>query len=132
MSAPTKLWAVATGEYSDYRVMGLFATEDLAKAFREREDRVDSGLYVTPFIQEFWLHDELPAPYASYSAIWYRGEDRKPFETHEREGGGFPPIEEVTDNGWNLRAEGFRSAAAARKAIQDKLAQLKAEAAGIA
>ncbi len=69
----TTIYAVSSGEYSDYSVLALFSTRELA------QDYVDTILagknYDTPRIEEYELDPEVPSLRAGLSA-WLIGMDR--------------------------------------------------------
>lgn len=47
------VWVATEGDYSDYHILGIFATEEAAKAAVERPDR--KSYYSTPSIEEWPL-----------------------------------------------------------------------------
>jgi hypothetical protein len=69
----TTIYAVSSGDYSDYSVLALFSTQELA------QDYVDTILagksYDTPRIEEYELDPEVPSLRAGLSA-WLIGMDR--------------------------------------------------------
>lgn len=58
------VWAVSSGEYSDYSVSLLFTTEELAEQHAERMNGQEG--YRGHFVEEFQLWDETPPTYTVY------------------------------------------------------------------
>lgn len=55
----SKMWAVSSGEYSDYGVICLCATEELANRIVEQ---IGHDGYGAPFVEEFDIATTLPTP----------------------------------------------------------------------
>jgi hypothetical protein len=67
MSEPTKIYAVTTGSYSDYRVKALFTSKKLAKAAAEATAADTESWYGDASVETFHIYDEVPEK----ATAWY-------------------------------------------------------------
>lgn len=132
------IYLVTSGEYSDYSVFAAFATRELADAFCEREKPYRR--YDEYRVEEYAMLDTLPDAWTTHHAdailrddgtvdsvrFWdgdrsVHPEDPYEFRKHDAARGGE-----------YLRVNYYRSEDAARKALYDLAARIKAERAGVA
>lgn len=130
------VWAVTKGEYSEYHVVALYATEDLAKPVAE---------FVGGEVEEW---DVVTAPETLWVSVGmraYKTQDgwiNEGKEEFRRQRAG--PVERVSVSAqpsfmWNeagdyVQYQGFWATGTAdecRKALQDRVAKAKAEEAGL-
>jgi hypothetical protein len=69
MSEPQKIYAVTEGDYSDYRVLALFTSEELAKQHTEEADLPGDFCPEEKKIEEFYLYDRPPEMKTVYHRI---------------------------------------------------------------
>lgn len=62
MSNPKKVWAVSTGEYSDYRVLCVAPTKKAAEAIAEGYNEAEASVYSRAEVQEMLYLTEPAQP----------------------------------------------------------------------
>jgi|SRR5215467_1741803 len=131
----SKVWAVASGEYSDYRVHGVFVTEEDAQAAIALG--YGAGNYEKAFTEEMWLYEagEKPEVHDRWIVSQRIGADGSPGEMSvrcERTAHDPTPLDEVEahDYGHQFVASGFNREAAI-KSVSDRIAKKRAEILGL-
>jgi hypothetical protein len=84
MSEPTRIYAVTTGSYSDYRVRSLFTSKKLAKTAAEATGKEDDSWYSDAEVEEFYLYDHVPEPVTEFyyqAELW---DDGRVTNEHQR------------------------------------------------
>lgn len=127
------LYAVTSGDYSDYRVHLMTESHELALQCVEKLTRTDKYSYANTYdIQEMPLVESLN-DMKRRTEYWVTIDDNGNEKHSGVELKYLWEIEETRpDDGYRLHAKSTRSAAAALKAARDRLARYKAEQAGIA
>ena len=92
MSGRTIVWAVSSGSYSDYRVLGLFPTKELAERAAMEVCGIDKGYRYDAFTESFtlWAADDMPQAVTFWrvNQTWWddgsiTGEDEEEWTQHE-------------------------------------------------